>query len=80
MLQENVQLGEGIVPKMKTHKATAKRFKITGRGKLRRLKARRSHLRRRRSKRVRRSFDKDLQVSKVDHKRVRRLLGIRQKR
>jgi ribosomal protein L35 len=34
------------MPKIKTHKATAKRFKITSKGKLRRLKGRRSHLRR----------------------------------
>ena len=63
------------MPKIKTHKATAKRFKITGSGKLRRLKARRSHLRRKKSKRVLRGFDKDLPVAKVDHKRVWRLLG-----
>jgi large subunit ribosomal protein L35 len=66
------------MPKMKTHKATAKRFKITGSGKLRRLKGRRSHLRRKRSKRVRRSFDKDQPVDKVDQKRIRRLLGLKQ--
>jgi large subunit ribosomal protein L35 len=66
------------MPKIKTHKATAKRFKITGRGKLRRLKARRSHLRRKKSKRVRRDFDKDHPVDRVDHKRVRRLLGLKQ--
>jgi large subunit ribosomal protein L35 len=66
------------MPKMKTHKATAKRFKVTGTGKLRRLKGRRSHLRRKKSKRVRRSFDKDHSIAKVDHKRVRRLLGMRQ--
>ena len=65
------------MPKMKTHKATAKRFKITGTGKLRRLKARRSHLRRSRSKRVRRSFDKDHPVVRVDRTRVRRLLGLK---
>ncbi len=65
------------MPKMKTHKATAKRFKITGKGKLRRLKQRRSHLRRRKSKRVRRSFDKDMPLAQVDDKRIRRLLGLR---
>jgi len=41
------------MPKIKTHKATAKRFKVTGRGKLRRTKQRRSHLRRKKSNRVR---------------------------
>jgi large subunit ribosomal protein L35 len=65
------------MPKMKTHKATAKRFKITGKGKLRRLKTGRSHLRRKKSKRVRRSYDKDHPVARVDRKRIRRLPGLR---
>jgi large subunit ribosomal protein L35 len=68
------------MPKMKTHKATAKRFKITGRGKLLRRKQRRSHLRRRKSKRVLRSFSKDLPVAQADRKRVRRILGLRQRK
>jgi len=68
------------MPKMKTHKATAKRFKVTGRGKLRRRKQRRSHLRRKKSKRVLRSFSKDLPVAEVDRKRVRRLLGLRKRK
>ena len=68
------------MPKMKTHKATAKRFKVTGRGKLRRLKQKRSHLRRKKSKRVLRSLDKDHPVAKADQKRVRRLLGGLQQR
>jgi len=65
---------------MKTHKATAKRFKITGTGKLRRLKQSRSHLRRKKSKRVLRSLDKDAPVAKADRKRVRRLLGLRKRK
>lgn len=48
--------------------APIKRFKITGKGKLRRKK----------SKRVRRGFDKEYAVHKVDRKRVRRLLGLKQ--
>jgi large subunit ribosomal protein L35 len=46
------------MPKMKTHKATAKRFKVTGTGKFMRRHIGGSHLRRRASNRVRRSFDK----------------------
>ena len=65
------------MPKLKTHKATAKRFKVTGRGKLRRLKGRRSHLRRKKPKRVRRAFDKYEKVDPVDQKRVRRLLQLK---
>jgi len=68
------------MPKMKTHKATAKRFKITGKGRLRRLKQSRSHLRRKKSKRVLRSLDKDAPVAKADRKRVRRLLGLRKRK
>ena len=68
------------MPKMKTHKATAKRFKITGTGKLRRRKQRSTHLRRKKAKRVRRSFDKDHPVAKADRKRVRRLLGLRKRK
>jgi large subunit ribosomal protein L35 len=38
--------------KLKTHKATSKRFRLTGAGKLVRTKGGKSHLRRRRSKRT----------------------------
>lgn len=68
------------MPKMKTHQATAKRIKVTGRRKLRRLRTRRSHRRRTKSKRVRRAYDKDMPVAKEDRKRVRRLLGLRQRK
>jgi large subunit ribosomal protein L35 len=68
------------MPKLKTHKATAKRFKVTGKGKLRRLRAGRSHLRRKKSKRVSRSFDKYEAVDPVDRKRVRRLLGLKRRK
>ena len=68
------------MPKMKTHKATAKRFKVTKKKKLRRLKQGRSHLRRKKSKRALRELRKDLPIDKADEKRVRRLLGIGQKK
>lgn len=42
--------------KLKTHKATAKRFRISGSGKIMRTKGRKSHLRRRKSKRAKRMF------------------------
>jgi len=62
------------MPKMKTHKSTAKRFKVTATGKLMRTKIGKSHLRRRKSKRVLRLFDEYLEVThKGSVKRVRRL-------
>ncbi len=60
--------------KLKTHKATAKRFKVTGTGKVMRTKGGKSHLRRRSSKRTKRQFDKTLEVTtKGEVRRVRRL-------
>jgi large subunit ribosomal protein L35 len=56
--------------KLKTHKSTAKRFKVTGTGKVMRTKGGKSHLRRRRSKRTKAGLDKMLQVSRSDKKRV----------
>jgi len=49
--------------KIKTHKATAKRFRVTGTGKLMRTKIGKSHLRRRSSKRVKRLFSEMLPVN-----------------
>jgi large subunit ribosomal protein L35 len=60
--------------KLKTHKSTAKRFKVTGTGKVLRTKGGKSHLRRRKSKRVKAQFDSMLEVKNpADVKRVRRL-------
>jgi len=63
------------MPKMKTHKATSKRFKYTGSGKLMRTKIGKSHLRRRTSKRVKYQFGKMLEVTASgDKKRVQKLM------
>ena len=62
------------MPKLKTHKATSKRFKYTGSGKLMRTKIGKSHLRRKKSKRVRRMFDEMHEVTDTaSRKRVRKL-------
>jgi large subunit ribosomal protein L35 len=59
---------------MKTHKATAKRFKYTGSGKLMRTKIGKSHLRRKKAKRVKRMYDEMHEVTnKGLKKRVRKL-------
>lgn len=62
------------MPKIKTHKATAKRFKYSGKGKLMRTRGPKSHLRRKKAKRVRRQLDDLVQVSNIgSKKRVMRL-------
>lgn len=48
--------------KLKTHKATSKRFRVTGSGMLVRTKIGKSHLRRRTSKRVKALFTEMLPV------------------
>jgi large subunit ribosomal protein L35 len=63
------------MPKIKTYKAAAKRFKITGTGKIRRMKQGRGHLKRRKSKRSKRAMRKYHPLAKADRKRVRRLLN-----
>ncbi len=48
--------------KLKTHKATAKRFRMTGTGMVVRTKGGKSHFRRRTSKRVKGQLDEMIQV------------------
>ena len=60
--------------KLKTHKATAKRFRVTGTGKIVRTKGGKSHFRRRTSKRTKRLYTKMVPVKgKGFQKRIRRL-------
>jgi len=57
--------------KLKTHKATAKRFKVTGSGKVMRTKGGKSHFRRRRSKRTKMLLARTIGVNSTIAKRVR---------
>jgi len=60
--------------KLKTHKGTAKRFKVSGSGKILRTKGGKSHLRRRKSRRVKMQFDEMIEVKGSGFKkRIRRL-------
>jgi large subunit ribosomal protein L35 len=60
--------------KIKTHKATAKRFKKTGSGKIMRTKGHKGHFRRRKSKRVKRKLGLMFEVAGVGYRRrIRKL-------
>ena len=60
--------------KLKTHKATSKRFRLTGSGKLVRTKGGKSHLRRRRSSRAKALLSEMVPVNgRGIIKRVKRL-------
>lgn len=62
------------MPKMKTHRGAAKRFKKTGTGKLKRGKAYKGHLTGKKSPKRVRKLRKAATVSKGDHKRIKNLL------
>lgn len=60
--------------KLKTHRATAKRFKVTGSGKVMRTKGGKSHLRRNTSRRTKALFTETVEVKGRNIiKRVKRL-------
>ncbi len=60
--------------KLKTHKATAKRFRMTGSGKVMQTKGGKSHLRRRTPKRTKAKFTRMLEmVNNTNARRVKRL-------
>ena len=51
------------MPKIKTNKAAKKRFHITGSGKVMRTKGPKSHIRRKKAKRVKRLFGGKVELS-----------------
>jgi large subunit ribosomal protein L35 len=65
------------VTKLKTHKGTYKRIKITKSGKLKRRRAYRSHLREKKSARRKRRYKGTINVNKADKKSIKRLIPYR---
>ena len=63
------------MPKMKTRRSVAKRFKTTGTGKLKRGNAFKSHILGKKSPKRKRGFREDSYVAKADDKRVRKGLA-----
>ena len=63
------------MPKMKTSKTAAKRFRTTGSGKLQRLKAMRQHKFEIKSSARKRRLDGYTAVHSGDEHKIRRLLG-----
>ena len=62
------------MPKMKTKRGAAKRFKVTGSGKIKRKKAYKSHILTKKSRKRKRALRKSTLVSDSDIGRVRRML------
>jgi large subunit ribosomal protein L35 len=62
------------MPKMKTHRGAAKRFKRTGKGKITRMKSGKSHILTKKSMKRKRRLRKETLISASDLKRVKQML------
>lgn len=62
------------MPKMKTHKATAKRTKVTGGGKIMRKRAGSAHLRAKMSSKAKRKVAVPARLANADQKRIAKLI------
>lgn len=62
------------MPKMKTHRGAAKRFKKTGTGKIKRHRAFASHILEKKSPKRKRRLRKATLINKADMKKIKRLL------
>lgn len=62
------------MPKMKTHRGAAKRMKKTGTGRIKRMKAYKSHILTKKTQKRKRNLRKANLVSKADEKQVKRML------
>ena len=64
------------MPKQKTHKSTAKRFRVTGTGKVMRGKAFKSHILEKKSPKRKRGFRQETEVAACDAPVIKRNLGL----
>lgn len=62
------------MPKMKTQRGAAKRFKLTGTGKIKRKKANKSHILTKKSTKRKRGLRQATLVDKSDAKRVKKMI------
>ncbi|MCL2855899.1 MAG: 50S ribosomal protein L35 [Defluviitaleaceae bacterium] len=62
------------MPKMKTHRAAAKRFTITGTGRLKRMKANKSHILEKKSPKRKRNLRKATLVDKTKEKNYKQAM------
>ena len=65
------------MPKVKTHRGAAKRFKLTKSGKVKRAKAYKSHILTKKSQKRKRNFRHETELAAADRRVVARNLGLR---
>jgi large subunit ribosomal protein L35 len=64
------------VPKMKTHRGAARRFRVTKNGKLMRRQTRLNHELEKKSSTRKRRLGREVEVAAGDRRSVRRMLGL----
>lgn len=64
------------MPKMKTSRSAAKRFKVTGTGKLVRNKAYKSHILTKKTQKRKRGLRKATTLTSADLKRIKKSMGM----
>jgi large subunit ribosomal protein L35 len=64
------------MPKMKTNRGAAKRFKVTGSGRIKRSHCMRSHILTKKSTKRKRKLRQNSEIDRADAGRVRRMLNI----
>ena len=62
------------MPKMKTNRSAAKRFKVTGTGKLKRNKAYKRHILTKKSRKTKRNLRKSTITDKTNEKNMKKIL------
>ncbi|MGI6485853.1 MAG: 50S ribosomal protein L35 [Thermoanaerobacterales bacterium] len=62
------------MPKIKTHRGAAKRFKVSKNGRIKRSKAYKSHILTKKTSKRKRHLRKAAYISKADQKRVSKLI------
>jgi large subunit ribosomal protein L35 len=62
------------MPKIKTHSSSKKRFSFTGKGKIKRAKAYKSHILTKKSAKRKRNLRKGTLVSEADHATIKSLI------
>lgn len=62
------------MPKIKTRRSAAKRFEVTGSGKVKRVKAFKSHILEKKSPKRKRNLRKAAMASNADMKRIAKML------
>ncbi len=73
-LTASTRQGTEAMPKQKTKRAAMKRFKLTGKGRVKRARANKSHILTKKHPKRKRRLRSATMVAKADERRIKRLL------